>query len=116
VRGDAIALNRHSISMVGTRRPTPCGIQVAVRLGADPAERGLTFLSGMARGRDSVADQGACLASRGAQSRRSAPRGGCPPSKENKKIFAEVEKRGALISEFPLGAPRRLSISRGIAL
>ena len=34
VRGDAGVLNRHSISMVGTRRPTPYGNQVAERLGA----------------------------------------------------------------------------------
>src|SRR6202047_5421571 len=73
VRGDAGVLNRHSISMVGTRRPTPYGNQVAERLGHDLAERGLSIVSGMARGIDSLAHQGACRASRG------APVGGLGP-------------------------------------
>src|SRR6202171_2878719 len=58
VRGDTSVLNRHSISMVGTRRPTPHCNQVAERLGRDLAERGLTIVSGMARGLDSSAPQG----------------------------------------------------------
>jgi DNA processing protein len=66
VRGDAGVLNRHSISMVGTRRPTPYGNQVAERLGHDLAARGLTIVSGMARGIDSLAHQGACRAPNGA--------------------------------------------------
>ena len=39
VRGDASVLGRHCISMVGTRRPTPYGNQVAERMGRDLAER-----------------------------------------------------------------------------
>ena len=58
VRGDAAVLNRHSISMVGTRRPTPYGNQVAERLGHDLAARGLTIVSGMARGIDSSGASG----------------------------------------------------------
>jgi DNA processing protein len=103
VRGDASALNRHSISMVGTRRPTPYGIQIAERLGHDLAERGLTIVSGMARGIDSLAHQGACRASHGAPVGVLGTGVDVIYPKENKKIFAEVEKRGALISEFPLG-------------
>jgi len=45
VRGDVSLLNRHSISMVGTRRPTPYGNQIAERLGHDLAERGLVIVS-----------------------------------------------------------------------
>jgi DNA processing protein len=103
VRGDASVLNRHSISMVGTRRPTPYGIQIAERLGHDLAERGLTIISGMARGIDSLAHQGACRASHGAPVGVLGTGVDVIYPKENKKIFAEVEKRGALISEFPLG-------------
>jgi DNA processing protein len=103
VRGDASVLNRHSISMVGTRRPTPYGIQVAERLGHDLAERGITIVSGMARGIDSLAHQGACRASHGAPVGVLGTGVDVIYPKENKKIFAEVEKRGALISEFPLG-------------
>ena len=96
-------LNRHSISMVGTRRPTPYGNQVAERLGRDLAERGLTIVSGMARGIDSSAHQGACQASHGATVGVLGTGVDVIYPKENKKLFAEVEKRGALISEFPLG-------------
>ena len=103
VRGDASALNRHSISMVGTRRPTPYGNQVAERLGHDLAERGLTIVSGMARGIDSSAHQGACRAARGGAVGVLGTGIDVIYPKENKKIFAEVERRGALISEFPLG-------------
>jgi DNA processing protein len=123
VRGDASVLNRHSISMVGTRRPTPYGIQVAERLGHDLAERGLTIVSGMARGIDSLAHQGACRASHGAPVGVLGTGVDVIYPKENKKIFAEVEKRGALISEFPLGThpapenfPVRNRVVAGISL
>jgi DNA processing protein len=103
VRGDASVLNTYSISMVGTRRPTPYGNQVAERLGRDLAERGLTIVSGMARGVDSSAHQGACRASRGAAVGVLGTGVDVIYPKENRKLFGEVERRGALISEFPLG-------------
>jgi DNA processing protein len=102
-RGDVSALNKHSISMVGTRRPTPYGNQVAERLGRDLAQRGLAIVSGMARGIDSSAHQGACRASQGAAIGVLGTGIDVVYPKENKKLFAEVEKRGVLISEFPLG-------------
>ena len=104
VRGDASVLNRHSISMVGTRRPTPYGNQVAERLGRDLASRGLTIVSGLARGIDSSAHHGTCQASNGAAVGVLGTGIDVIYPKENKKLFGEVEKRGALISEFPLGA------------
>ena len=123
VRGDAGALNRYSISMVGTRRPTPYGNQVAERLGHDLAERGLAIVSGMARGIDSSAHQGACRAARGAAVGILGTGVDVIYPKENKKLFAEVEKRGALISEFPLGThpapenfPVRNRVVAGISL
>ena len=103
VRGDAAVLNRHSISMVGTRRPTPYGNQVAERLGRDLAERGLTIVSGMARGIDSSAHTGACQASQGAAIGVLGNGVDVIYPKENRKLFGAVERRGALISEFPFG-------------
>ena len=104
VRGDAGVLNRHCISMVGTRRPTPYGNQVAERLARDLAERGLVIVSGMARGIDSSAHSGACKASRGATVGVLGTGVDVIYPKENRKLFAEVESRGALITEFPLGS------------
>jgi len=103
VRGDINLLNRHSISMVGTRRPTPYGNQIAERLGHDLAERGLVIVSGMARGIDSLAHQGAYRATKGAMIGVLGTGVDVIYPKENKKLFGDVEKRGALISEFPLG-------------
>src|SRR5271154_3353769 len=103
VLGNAELLNRHVIAIVGARRPTPYGNQMAERLARDLAARGLVVVSGLARGIDACAHHGAL----------STPAGttiavlGCGIDvvypKENKKLFDEIEKRGALISEFPLG-------------
>ena len=104
VRGDPRVLARHSLAMVGTRRPTPYGNQIAERLARDLAERGLVIVSGLARGVDSSAHRGACAASRGT----TVGVLGCGIDvvypKENRKLFGEVEKRGAIISEFTLGS------------
>ena len=59
VRGNIELLNRHQISIVGSRRPTPYGNQMAERLGRDLADRGLVIVSGLARGVDSSAHKGA---------------------------------------------------------
>ena len=113
VKGNAELLNRHSISIVGTRRPTPYGNQMAERLGRDLADHGLVVVSGLARGIDSSAHTGALGSSRGS----TVGVLGCGIDviypKENRKIFAEMEERGAIISEFPMGtfpAPQNFPI------
>lgn len=103
VRGDPQVLRRHSISMVGTRRPSLYGNLMAERLGRDLAERGLVIVSGLARGIDSSSHKGACASVRGAAIGVLGTGIDVLYPKENKKLFAEVEKRGAIISEFPLG-------------
>ncbi|HLW80829.1 MAG TPA: DNA-processing protein DprA [Candidatus Acidoferrales bacterium] len=104
VKGNTDLLNRHAIAIVGTRRPTPYGNQMAERLARDLALRGLTIVSGLARGIDATAHKGAL----GANSGGTVGVLGCGIDviypKENRKIFAEIEKRGAIISEFPMGA------------
>jgi DNA processing protein len=113
VKGNAELLNRHCIAIVGTRRPTPYGNQMAERLGRDLADHGLVIVSGLARGIDSSAHKGALSSSRGA----TVGVLGCGIDviypKENRKIFAEMEERGAIISEFPMGtfpAPQNFPI------
>src|SRR5689334_20290284 len=59
VRGNAEALSRPGIAVVGTRHPTPYGIGMAERLSCDLAARGLTIFSGMARGVDTAGHRGA---------------------------------------------------------
>src|SRR5580700_4745477 len=69
VRGNTELLGRRLISVVGARRPTPYGNQMAERVGHDLAERGMVIVSGLARGIDSSAHKGALSA---AGERRSA--------------------------------------------
>src|SRR5213082_591006 len=101
VRGDPQVLNLPSLSIVGTRRPTVYGTQMAQRLGRDLAVRGIVIVSGMARGIDAIGHQGAM----GAHGRAIGVLGTgidvCYP-KENKKLYEKVLGRGAIISEFPL--------------
>jgi DNA processing protein len=123
VRGNVEVLSRHAISMVGTRRPTPYGNQITERLARDLAERGLVIVSGLARGIDSSAHRGACAATRGATIGVLGSGIDVIYPKENRKLFEEVEKRGAIVTEFPLGThpapenfPVRNRIVAGMAL
>ena len=101
VRGDPQVLNLPSIGVVGTRRPTLYGTQMAQRLGRELAARGLVIVSGMARGIDAMGHQGAMDANGRAIGVLGTGIDVCYP-KENKKLYEKVLERGAIISEFPL--------------
>ncbi|HEY7825392.1 MAG TPA: DNA-processing protein DprA [Candidatus Acidoferrales bacterium] len=113
VLGNIELLNRHIISIVGSRRPTPYGNQMAERLGRDLAERGLVIASGLARGIDASAHKGALSTAQGATIGVVGAGIDVIYPKENKKLFAEIMQRGAIISEFPMGtfpAPQNFPI------
>ena len=101
VRGDVQLLNSPTISIVGTRKPTLYGTQMAERLGRDLAARGLVIVSGMARGIDAIGHQGALAAKGRAIGVLGIGINVCY-LKENKKLYDKVLERGAIISEFPL--------------
>jgi len=122
VRGDALVLNSPSLSIVGTRRPTVYGSQMAERMGRDLASRGLTIVSGLARGIDAIAHQGATAVGGRAIGVLGTGIDVCYP-KENKKLYEKVLERGAIVSEFPTGShpapenfPVRNRIIAGIPL
>jgi len=104
VLGALAAEDALAIAIVGTRRATPYGMEVAERLAFDLADRGVTIVSGLARGIDTAAHRGA-LAAGG----RTIGVLGCgvdriyPP--ENLRIARTIERQGALISQFPPGTP-----------
>ena len=103
VRGDAQILNSPSLSIVGTRRPTVYGSQMAERMGRELAARGLTIVSGLARGIDAIAHQGATAVGGRAIGVLGTGIDVCYP-KENKKLYEKVLERGAIVSEFPVGS------------
>ena len=102
VRGNVEVLVQPSIGVVGTRRPTLYGTQMAERLGREIAARGLVVVSGMARGVDAISHQGAMAVNGRAIGVLGTGVDVCYP-KENKKLYEKVLERGAIISEFPLG-------------
>ena len=113
VRGDTKLLNEPGVAVVGTRHPSPYGAGMAEVLSRDLARRGLTILSGMARGVDTAAHKGAIEAG----GRTVAVWGtgiDVIYPKENKRLAEQiVTGGGAILSEFPLGtfpAPQNFPI------
>ena len=99
-RGDLKNME-NSIAIVGSRDATSYGLSMARRLGADLAALGLPVVSGMARGIDTAAHQGALTAGG-----RTAAVLGCgvgviyPP--ENRALFEKMIETGAVVSELPV--------------
>ena len=104
VRGDAAALrSSHAVAVVGTREPTSIGITVARRMASALAGAGFTVVSGLAKGIDAAAHEGALEA----EGRTIAVMGSAidriyPAS--HRGLAAQIESSGgALISEYPMG-------------
>jgi len=104
LKGEAELLNTPSIAIVGARRASFYGLKIATKLATNLAELGITVVSGLARGIDAAAHKGALQANGNTIGVLGCGLDIVYPS-ENQKLYAEVEKQGALISEFPLGTP-----------
>ena len=123
VRGDVKLLSRPAIAVVGTRHPTPYGSGVAEMLSRDLAVRRLLIVSGMARGIDSCAHQGALAARMPTVAVWGTGIDVVYP-KENKKLAEEIlATGGAIVSEVPMGTfpapqnfPRRNRILSGLSV
>ena len=110
------------VAVVGSRNATPYGRYVTERLCRELAQRGVTVVSGLARGIDTCAHRGA-LAGRG----RTIAVMGCgidviyPP--ENRKLYGQIADGGAVVTEYPYGTepdrphfPARNRIISGLSL
>ena len=103
VAGSVEALDKPAVAIVGTRRPTVYGREVARRFGYQLAAAGYVIVSGLALGIDTEAHMGALQASGhtvavlGGALDRLFPR-------ENTGLAREIAvKEGAVISEYPFG-------------
>ena len=122
VRGSLLPEDEWCLAVVGTRRATVYGRQVAEEIVADLARSRITIVSGLARGIDSIAHLSA-LDTGG----RSIAVFACGldivyPA-ENANLARRIMQQGALISEYPLGTkpkaenfPRRNRIMSGLSL
>jgi DNA processing protein len=104
IRGELKGEDELAIAIVGSRKTSPYGRWITEKIGQDLALHGVTVVSGMARGIDSVAHQGA-LQGGG----RTITVLGCGvdviyPS-ENRNLFYQIIEHGAVLSEFPMGSP-----------
>lgn len=113
VLGHIELLAKHSVAIVGSRRPTSYGNPMAERLGMDLADRREVILSGVARGIEACAHKGALNSPVGYTIGVLDCGIDVVYPKENKKLFAEAWQQEVLISEFPLGtfpAPQNFPI------
>jgi len=121
IKGELKEEDELSISIVGSRKTSPYGRWITEKISQDLARQGVTVVSGMARGIDSVAHWGA-ISAKG----RTLAVLGCgidviyPP--ENRNLFGKIAEQGAVLSEFRMGSlpegghfPKRNRIISGLA-
>jgi len=103
VQGHAEALSLPQLAIVGSRKPSPGGREMARLLAGDLSKAGFSICSGLALGIDTESHQGALavkgvsVAVLGSGLDRVYPR-------QNQVLARDLRERGALVSEYPLGA------------
>ena len=122
IRGSVIEADRIAVAIVGARHASLYGLQCAEQLGHDLALRGVTVISGLARGIDGAAHRGALKAS----GRTLAVLGSglaCLYPPEHETLAVQVAEHGAVISEYPMemrplphNFPRRNRVISGFSL
>jgi DNA processing protein len=104
LRGELQKEDELALSIVGSRKTSPYGRWITEKMSQELARHGVTIVSGMARGIDSLAHLGAILGGG-----RTIAVLGCGvdviyPS-ENRSLFLRIIDHGAVLSEFPMGSP-----------
>ncbi len=124
VRGELTTADQRAVALVGTRRSTPYGHAVTERLARDLARAGVTVVSGLAKGIDTVAHR--TMLKEGGRTIGVLGNGldqVYPPENTNLARSILETSAGALVSEFPPGIPpdavnfpRRNRIISGMSL
>jgi DNA processing protein len=112
IKGNINEVDKYAVAVVGSRKATVYGRQVAESLSRDLAASGLTIVSGMAAGVDTVSHRAALKA----KGRTLAVLGSgldVPYPASNRALIDSIAASGAVISEFPFGtAPLRENFPR----
>ncbi len=96
-----------SVAIIGTRNPTPTGVEIAKRIAGAFARRGFAVVSGLAKGIDTVGHQEA-LSAKGITIAVMAGSLDKVYPKENIGLAQEIlQNDGLLVSEHPLGSLTR---------
>ncbi len=97
-----------SIAIVGSRNPTPQGLENATQFARAFAQTGLTIVSGMASGIDAAAHTGALQGAAPGQLATIAVVGTGLDRvypKTNLTLARQIAQNGLILSEFPIGTP-----------
>ena len=99
--GNVDVLNHSYLSIVGTRRASLVGMKWVMELSKDLAREGFIIASGLARGIDGAAHEGALLSG----STVAVVAGGVDIlyPKEHAKLYEAIKEKGCIISEEPMG-------------
>ncbi len=122
VLGSFLECDRSALAIVGSRNATLYGLRIAEQLAFELAEKGITIVSGLARGIDAASHKGALkaggrtIAVLGSSLDRIYP-------KEHTELAEKISKQGCVISELPNGSeakpfnfPLRNRIISGLSL
>lgn len=95
-------LRRGGVAIVGSRRASPYGVEIAAELARSLAASGLTVCSGMASGIDAAAHRGALVGGATVAVLPAGPDHAYP--KAHRRLHEQIVEQGLAVSELPPGA------------
>ena len=123
VTGELSVLQQRQLAIVGARYPSPTGLEIAYQFANELSERGFAITSGLARGIDCAAHQGALAANGTTIAVLGSGLDNIYPNCHQSLAQTILKKSGVLLSEFlpcslPKAAhfPRRNRIISGLSL
>lgn len=123
VKGNVACLSEPSLAMVGSRRPSYSGVELAFKMAQALSEAGLHITSGLALGIDGAAHRGALAGTKPTIAVLGCGIDQMYPKSHQALAHQIVQQGGAVISEYPTGTPplalhfpRRNRIISGLSL